>query len=81
MILVDANLLLCAEDSLSQHHQAAREWWVFALDQVFRRALPASLSETAVAPTEWSPYLHVRLKLAVPPRSQRRALGTRPPHR
>ena len=27
MILVDANLLLYAEDSLSQHHQAAREWW------------------------------------------------------
>lgn len=27
MILVDANLLLYAEDSLSEHHQAAREWW------------------------------------------------------
>ena len=27
MILVDANLLLHAEDSLSEHHQAARTWW------------------------------------------------------
>ena len=27
MILVDANLLLYAEDSLSPHHAAARTWW------------------------------------------------------
>ena len=27
MILVDANLLLYAEDSLSAQHVAAREWW------------------------------------------------------
>ncbi len=27
MILVDANLLLYAEDSLSERHAAAREWW------------------------------------------------------
>ena len=27
MILVDANLLLYAEDSLSEHHEAARAWW------------------------------------------------------
>ena len=27
MILVDANLLLYAEDSLSEHHVAARSWW------------------------------------------------------
>ena len=27
MILVDANLLLYAEDSLSAHHAAARGWW------------------------------------------------------
>jgi toxin-antitoxin system PIN domain toxin len=27
VILVDANLLLYAEDSLSEHHTAAREWW------------------------------------------------------
>lgn len=27
MILVDANLLLYAEDSLSEHHEPARVWW------------------------------------------------------
>jgi uncharacterized protein len=27
MILIDANLALYAEDSLSAHHVAAREWW------------------------------------------------------
>ncbi len=27
MILVDANILLYAEDSLNPHHQQAREWW------------------------------------------------------
>ncbi len=27
MILVDANLLLYAEDSLSDRHEAARDWW------------------------------------------------------
>lgn len=27
MILVDANILLYAEDSLSPYHKAAREWW------------------------------------------------------
>lgn len=27
MILVDANLLLYAEDALSPHHDRAREWW------------------------------------------------------
>lgn len=27
MILVDANILLYAEDSLSEHHEAARTWW------------------------------------------------------
>jgi toxin-antitoxin system PIN domain toxin len=27
VILVDANLLLYAEDSLSEHHDAARTWW------------------------------------------------------
>ncbi len=27
MILVDANLILYAEDSLSAHHRTARDWW------------------------------------------------------
>ena len=27
MMLVDANLILCAEDRLSKHHERARAWW------------------------------------------------------
>ena len=27
MILVDANILLYAEDSLSEHHEATQRWW------------------------------------------------------
>lgn len=27
MILVDANILLYSEDSLSEHHEASRAWW------------------------------------------------------
>jgi uncharacterized protein len=27
VILVDANILLYAEDSLSEHHESARTWW------------------------------------------------------
>lgn len=27
MILVDANILLYAEDALAEHHEAARTWW------------------------------------------------------
>lgn len=27
MILVDANILLYAEDSLSDRHESARQWW------------------------------------------------------
>ncbi len=33
MILVDANILLYAQDSLSPHHQQAREWWDGRLSQ------------------------------------------------
>jgi toxin-antitoxin system PIN domain toxin len=40
MILVDANLLLYAEDSLSEHHQAARAWW----DEQLSGADPVCLS-------------------------------------
>ena len=39
MILVDANLLLYAEDSLSEHHQAARDWW----DEQLSGAAPVCL--------------------------------------
>jgi toxin-antitoxin system PIN domain toxin len=33
LILVDANILLYAQDSLSPHHQQAREWWDGRLSQ------------------------------------------------
>ena len=35
MILVDANILLYAEDSLSPNHQQAREWWDEQLSGTF----------------------------------------------
>src|SRR5882724_8456083 len=34
MILVDANLLLYAEDSVSEHHEAARTWWDAQLSDI-----------------------------------------------
>ncbi len=34
MILVDANVLLYAEDQLSAHHERAREWWDAQLSSV-----------------------------------------------
>ena len=40
MILVDANLLLYAEDSLSEHHEAARRWW----DEQLSASEPVGLS-------------------------------------
>ncbi len=39
MILVDANLLLYAEDSLSEHHEAARTWW----DEQLSSSAPVNL--------------------------------------
>lgn len=39
MILVDANLLLYAEDSLSEHHESARTWW----DAQLSRSEPVGL--------------------------------------
>lgn len=33
MILVDANILLYAEDTLSPHHQQAQQWWDEQLSQ------------------------------------------------
>jgi uncharacterized protein len=40
VILVDANLLLYAEDSLSEHHEAARAWW----DEQLSGTVPVCLS-------------------------------------
>ena len=39
MILVDANILLYAEDSLSEHHEEARTWW----DQQLSGSNPVAL--------------------------------------
>jgi uncharacterized protein len=39
LILVDANILLYAEDSLNPHHIQAREWWDGRLSQSERTCL------------------------------------------
>ncbi|HEX9865585.1 MAG TPA: type II toxin-antitoxin system VapC family toxin [Acidimicrobiia bacterium] len=45
MILVDANILLYAEDSLSPHHQLARSWW----DEQLSGSGPVCLSWVVLA--------------------------------
>ena len=45
MILVDANILLYAEDELSPHHEAARAWW----DAQLSGATPVCLCWTVVS--------------------------------
>lgn len=44
MILVDANVLLYAEDSLSPHHEPARRWW----DAQLSGASPVCLAWTVM---------------------------------
>jgi len=44
LILVDANLLLYAEDQLSPYHDAARKWW----DAQLSGALPVCLAWTVL---------------------------------
>jgi len=61
MILVDANLLLYAEDSLSVHHAAARAWW----DDQLSGTEPAGLC--------WS-VLTAFLRIATNPRLHQRPL-------
>lgn len=61
MILVDANLLLYAEDSLSAQHQAAREWW------------DAQLSGTAPVGLCW-PVLTAFIRIGTNARLHRRPL-------
>src|SRR5690349_9910097 len=61
MILVDANLLLYAEDSLSPHHATAREWW----DQRLSGTEPVMLC--------W-PVLTAFLRIATNPRLHQRPL-------
>ena len=61
MILVDANLLLYAEDSLSEHHEAARRWW----DERLSGATPVCLC--------W-PVLKAFIRIATNPRLHQRPL-------
>jgi len=64
MILVDANLLLYAEDSRSVHHARACAWW------------DAQLSETNPVALSW-PVLTAFLRIATNPRLHQRPLTLR----
>jgi len=61
MILVDATILLYAEDSLSAHHESARTWW------------DAQLSEPAPVCLCW-PVLTAYLRIATNARLHQRPL-------
>lgn len=61
MILPDANLLLYAEDSLSRHHERAREWW----DGALSGSEPVNLC--------W-PVINAYLRISTNPRIHERAL-------
>ena len=59
MILLDANILLYAEDSLSEHHEAARIWW----DEQLSGQAPVALCWpvlTAFVRIGTNPRLHQR---------------------
>lgn len=61
MILVDTNLLLYAEDSLSEYHAAARQWW----DEQLSGSQPVGLC--------W-PVLSAFIRIGTNPRLHRRPL-------
>jgi len=61
MILVDTNLLLYAEDSLSEHHEIARTWW------------DEQLSGTAPVCLCW-PVLKAFIRIGTNPRLHQRPL-------
>jgi toxin-antitoxin system PIN domain toxin len=61
MIVVDANLLLYAEDSLSSHHAVARTWW----DKQLSGTEPVGLC--------W-PVLTAFIRISTNPRLHRRPL-------
>ncbi|MDH7502543.1 MAG: type II toxin-antitoxin system VapC family toxin [Verrucomicrobiota bacterium] len=61
MILVDTNLLLYAEDSLSPHHAAARAWW------------DTQLSGTTLVCLCW-PVIAAYIRIGTNPRILRRPL-------
>ena len=64
MILVDANLLLYAEDSLSEHHETVRDWW----DEQLSGAVPVCLC--------W-PVLKAFIRIGTNPRLHQRPLTLR----
>lgn len=61
MIFPDANLLLYAEDSLSKHHETARDWW----DAALGGSTPVHLC--------W-PVLNAFIRIATNPRLHERPL-------
>ncbi len=62
MILVDANLLLYAEDSLSEHHVVVRDWW------------DRQLSGTSPVCLCW-PVLNAFIRIGTNPRLHQRPLS------
>jgi uncharacterized protein len=64
MIFVDANILLYAEDSLSEHHEAARSWW------------DEQLSGTAPVALCW-PVITAFIRISTNPRLHQRPLTLR----
>jgi uncharacterized protein len=64
MIFVDANILLYAEDSLSEHHDAARRWW----DEQLSGTTPVALC--------W-PVITAFIRIATNPRLHQRPLTLR----
>ncbi len=64
MILVDANILLYAEDSLSEHHESARSWW----DEQLSGSSPVGMC--------W-PVLTAYIRIGTNPRLHRRPLTLR----
>lgn len=64
MILVDANIILYAEDSLSTHHDQARKWW------------DAQLSGVEPVGLSW-PVLNAFIRIATNQRLHHRPLTTR----
>ncbi|MDX2226390.1 MAG: TA system VapC family ribonuclease toxin [Verrucomicrobiae bacterium] len=64
MILVDANIILYAEDSLSENHEAAREWW------------DAQLSGVNPVGLCW-PVLSAFMRISTNPRLHQRPLTTK----
>lgn len=69
MILVDANILLYAEDKLSPCHETARSWWDTQLSD-------ASLDQAAGCKAGWiNPALALSIQLSDTGRFSRKCYG------